>query len=311
MPAARVVWITLPRSVLGVLKRFAVYLPSQYSRDAGPFPVLYLFRGHETEWLGNQDDRYGLVRLLNGMMDQGHVQPMVVVMPGFMETNRETQGIPVNWSENGRSRGVGNGRMEDHFFEVKAQVEKDFAVRRDRGGVALDGFSMGGYSAVLLGTRYPRLFGSVGAYDGSFMWPGQIDPRRKPAGRACKLWFSETCSPFFRRDGVWDRLKMERHNPIAITRMARGERLLALRSVAFHVRAAGAETSGNVDRCQALDEVFAARGLRNSFRKRLRFDDDARHTWAWADRHLTETLRLHDAVFTGSLAARHLPRRSR
>ena len=309
MAASRVLWMTLPRSVLGVLKRFAVYLPPGYHRDAEPYPVLYLFRGHETEWLGRQDRRKGLVRLLDRAIATERVQPMIVVMPGFMDASREHQGIPVNWSEDGRELGVGNGRFEDHFFEVKTTVERELPVRIDRFGAALDGFSMGGYSSILLAVKYPRLFGSAGAYDGSFMWPGQIDPRLKPFGRACKLWFSETCSPYFRRAGVWDRVKMERHNPIAWIESAVGETMRALKGVRFHIRCAGSEEAGNVDRGLRLDRSLEHRGLANSFRgASMIFHEDARHDWSWADRHLEETIELHDASFRRGLEGSRSPR---
>ncbi len=298
MPGSSIRWVTLPRSCLGVLKRFGVYVPPGFRPSAGPYPVLYLLRGHETEWVGMQDGRPGLRFLLDRLIGEGLIDPLVVVFPGFMDRDRRFQGIPVNWSADGVPHGVGNGRMEDHFFEVRTWVQRHLPVRTDRWGAAIDGFSMGGYSAVMLATRYPRLFGSIGAYDGSFMWPGQIDPRRPPHGRACRLWFSETCSPYFRRDGVWDRAKMERHNPITIIEKADGDRLKALKRLVFHLHVAGDERWGNVERGIRMDLALQQRGIVNSFRKKgMILDRRARHTWLWADRHLQATLPLHMEVF--------------
>lgn len=291
-------WISLPKSTLGVLKRFGLYLPADYGRSGAPMPVLYLFRGHESEWAGEQDGRPGLLRVLDGAIARGEVEPLVVVLPGFMEPSRKTQGVPVNWTADGRARGVGNGRFEDHFFEIKSWVERNCDVRVGPLATALDGFSMGGYSAVLLATRYPHLFGSAGAYDGSFMWPDQIDPR---TGRGDRLWFAEACAPFFRSQGVWDRAKMERCNPLTWIRGARGRRLADLKRVRFHLRCAASEHVGNLDRCLNVVIALAKRGARNSFdATTLVLAPEAAHSWKWADRHLAGTLPLHDEVFAQS-----------
>ena len=295
---SRLEWLTLPRSCLEVTRRFGVYLPDGYRDSAADYPVLYLFRGHESEWAGRQDGREGLVSILDRLIASGVITPLIVVLPGFMQPSRKSQGLPIDWSARARDYGLGNGRLERHFFEVKQVVESRFRVRVGKRHAAIDGFSMGGFSTLCLATRYPTAFGSVGAYDGSFMWPGQIDPRRGPRGRGCRLWFSETCAPYFRRDGVWNLAKMERFNPVTWIRNARGSRLMELRDIRFHVRAAGTEEIGNLDRTEFLDEELARQGIRNSFRgDAMRLDSKAEHTWKWADIHLQETLRLHDSVF--------------
>ena len=300
---SQVRWVTIPRSIMGVERRFAVVLPRSYGGASAGFPVLYLLRGAEDEWLGSQDRRQGLIAVLNQLIEGGEIDPLIVVLPGFMEPAQQSQGIPVDWSLDGRGRGVGNGRFERHFFEIKAIVEQRFQVRQGRRHTAVDGFSMGGFSALYLTTKHPNLFGSCGAYDGSFMWPDQIDPRRAPWGRACRLWFSKACSPFFQRGGVWDLNKMERSNPLFWIGAARGKRLKILRNTRFHFHAAGSEEAGNVDRNVALDDVMRRKGIANTFRGALRFEAAARHDWRWADMHLAETLLLHDRVFRLGLSS--------
>ena len=295
--ASRIDWVRIPRSVLGVPRRFGVYFPEDYGKSSRGYPVLYLFRGHEDEWAGSQDGREGLKNVLDRLIEAGTIEPLIVVLPGLMAPSRRHQGIPVDWSGDARTEGAGNGRFERHFFEVKELVEERFSVRVGRRHTALDGFSMGGFSSVYLGAKYPHLFGSVGAYDGSFMWPGQIDPRRAPQGRACQLWFSESCRPFFINGHGWDVAKMERANPLSWLRLRSGRRRRLLASLRFHVRAAGNEEVGNLDRNLALDTALAAAGCANSFRDDPVLHADARHDWRWADRHLEETLGLHDRIF--------------
>ena len=299
LSGSRLRWVDIPRSCLGVRRSFGVYLPPGYGTSSRSYPVLYLFRGAEREWAGRQDGREGLKSLLDRMISEKRIDPLLCVLPGFMETSGRTQGIPVDWVQDGSARGVGNGRMERHFFEVKHLVEQHFAVRLGRRHTALDGFSMGGFSSLYLGLKYPSLFASAGAYDGSFMWPGQIDPRQAPSGRACRLWFSPVCAPYFLRRQGWDIHRMERVNPINWVLNAKGNRLSQLRQLRIHIHAAGREDVGNLDRCVQMDAILQDAGINNTFRGHLAFEPQAAHTWRWADRHLEETLLEHDRVFKG------------
>ncbi len=289
-------WVTIPRSVLGVRRSFGVYLPRGYGESTRGYPALYLFRGAEREWAEAQDQREGLKVLVDRLIDDEVIEPLIVVMPGLMEPSGRAQGIPVDWLADGRHRGVGNGRFERHFFEIKAIVEERFSVRIGRRHAALDGFSMGGFSAMYLGLKYPNLFGSVGAYDGSFMWPHQIDPRLKPSGRGCRLWLSDACAPYFCGPHGWDLHKMERSNPIFWVSRSNSKRRADLRSLQVHMHAAGSEILGNIDRCIELDRHLEEAGVANSFRDNLVFAPNAAHNWCWADRHLAVTLPLHDQV---------------
>jgi len=283
-----------------VARRFAVYLPPGFRSDGRHYPTLYLLRGHEDEWIGSQDGREGLRSLLDRLIRFGAVRPLVAVMPGFMPRHRRSQGIPVNWHGPGEAHGVGNARFEDHFLEVLAHVERRLPVIPSRRFRALDGFSMGGYSALLLAVRHPQLFASVGSYDGSFMWPGQSDPRRPFGRRRDRLWFSESCAPMFRRAGRWDVTHMEAHNPATIVATATGDRLARIRELRFHVRTVARERWGNVDRTRHMVRTLRASGIDNAYRgAALHPSSRARHTWKWADVHLAGNLLRHDAVFRG------------
>lgn len=294
--ASTINWVTLPDSDLGVLKRFGVYMPPRGLGDEGPLNVLYLFRGHETEWLGHQDNREGLVTLLQNMIIRREIRPLVVVLPGFMPRAQGVQGVPVDWSADSSSQGVGNGRFEKHFFEVKEWIENNLPVAAGPDHVGLDGFSMGGYAALALATRHPEQFGSVGAFDGSFMWGSLIDPRRRKGGnQKDRLWSSESCAPFFLAADGWDQAKMDRHNPVVLVKKAKGARLEALRRMAFHITTVANESDGNYDRCRFVVEALQGQGLRCTYGMKSRvLHPMARHSWAWADHHLRRTLLHHD-----------------
>ena len=292
---ARLEWVHAPSTTLGIMKTFGLYLPPGYGDDDRRYPVLYLFRGHEDEWTGDQDGREGLVPILDRLIVTRRIGPLVVVMPGMMAPDRRTQGAPVNWSARPDGRAVGTGRFEDYFFELKALVERYLQVEVGKNACAVDGFSMGGYSAVLLGTRYPHLFGSVGAYDGSFMWRRQWDPRLKDSHPPDRLWFAEPTAPLFRRDRRFNVPKMERHNPVWLVGRAGGRRLAELQATRFHLRTVADERSGNYDRAHHVVDALGQRGIQNSFDD-LVLDPEATHSWKWADKHLEQTLLLHDEV---------------
>jgi S-formylglutathione hydrolase FrmB len=274
-------------------------MPPQTDRwpDDGELNVLYLFRGHETEWLGNQDRREGLVNVLQSLIISDVIRPLVVVMQGFMPVDRTIQGVPVNWSAETTDAGIGNGLLEDYFFEVKEWVETNLPVGIGPKHAALDGFSMGGYASLLLATRFPRLFCSVGAFDGSFMWSDRSDPRRVGKGNDDdRLWTSDSCAPYFDSPTGWDAERFNQHNPVALINAMRGADLRALKQIAFHIETVPAERFGNYDRCVFVHKALKARGLQSSFvGTEIVLDAKARHNWAWADRHLRRTLPLHDA----------------
>ena len=124
------------------------------------------------------------------------------------------------------------------------------------------------------------------------------DPRRPGRDKGDRLWFGETCSPFFRRGRRWNLAKMERHNPLWLIRRTGSQRLKDLRRTKFHIHSVESEEHGNIDRARALITALNERDIETSFEgDDIILDPAARHTWKWADVHLERTLPLHDAVF--------------
>src|SRR5690349_14386530 len=85
---ARVRRVTLPSKTLGVNKSFYVSLPPGYHRIANAdlhYPTLYLFRGHEREWVHRFQDksRHGqtVVDVYRDLLEEGKVGPMILVFP--------------------------------------------------------------------------------------------------------------------------------------------------------------------------------------------------------------------------------------
>jgi S-formylglutathione hydrolase FrmB len=114
----------------------------------GPFPVLYLLHGLSddcTMWLRQTR----LERYASG-------RRMIIVMP---DTHRF-------WYVNDPR--PGGLRYEDHIVhDVVGTVERTFHAVRNPNGRAVAGLSMGGYGAVMLALRHPRIFSAAVSHSGA------------------------------------------------------------------------------------------------------------------------------------------------
>lgn len=122
-----------------------------------PFPVLYLLHG----LYGGAMDWYRNTRL------ESYVQayPLVIVMPdGFRSFYARMQEGP-----------------DYHAYmaeELPGYLERQFHVRRDRGGRSIGGLSMGGYGAMRLALTHPDRYCAVASHSGAVTigtWPEQVE----------------------------------------------------------------------------------------------------------------------------------------
>jgi len=131
-----------------------VILPD--STVKGPYSTLYQLHGlsdDHTAWT-----RWtSIERYVHGL-------PLVVVMP-----------------DGGRgwyTDAVEGFAYESHIMkDTIGFVEKFFPVRRSREARAIGGLSMGGYGAMKLALKYPKVFGSVAAHSSAFLL-GHEEPKR-------------------------------------------------------------------------------------------------------------------------------------
>ncbi len=124
--------------------QFNVIFPD--SPDAKrPWSVLYLLHGlsdDHTTWMRRSCiERYTL----------GY--PLMTVMP--------------NGSRNWYTNAVEGEAYENDLIEaVIGMVDKNFPVKAEREGRAISGISMGGFGAIKLGLKYPKMFASVHSSSG-------------------------------------------------------------------------------------------------------------------------------------------------
>ncbi len=150
--------------VVGDNRDFYVYTPPGYDpRAKQRYPVLCLLHGF------SDDARAWTVVgranvILDNLIAQGKAKPMIVVMPlGYGAPEMVSRGFQAFHDDALRQRNFDKFR-EALLKEVIPQVEKDYAVSRDRDSWAVAGLSMGGAESLLSGLNALDHFAWIGAF---------------------------------------------------------------------------------------------------------------------------------------------------
>ena len=278
---------------LGINKSFYVHLPAAVSSGAGStldrerYPVLYVFRGHQREWVNPKQDgsRNGrtIIDAYEELLESGAMGPMVLVFPGIASDDNAVSGALVNLREPERvshHRGIGTGRFEDYLLEdLMPLVEADYPVLPGAAHRGVDGFSLGGFMAVKIALGHPQMFSSVGAYDGLYFYG-----RSTATDRALQ-------NPLF--DAVFglprDMAPLARNNPVHLLQKVPPWDLSRMRWFIEY----GPESSEPND-----SNFYRGRDLVRQLSRRWIANDGGvvpvgHHDWATADRHLARTLPKH------------------
>jgi len=161
--------------------KYNIYLPGDHEISDQRYPVLYLLHGLTSNYLAWD---------LLGAGRAASAYPLIVVMPDAGNS------WYVNWaqSEDGQKN-----NWEDFIIdELIPHVDSKYKTIAAREGRAINGLSMGGYGAIMLGLRHPDLFCSIGSHS------GVIGYARSQKGRLLKgekPWF------------MWEERLSEKPNP--------------------------------------------------------------------------------------------------
>lgn len=147
---------------IGRTLKFNVVLPASYEKETDRrYPVLYLLHGltsNYTHWAKMRVPEYA--RPLD----------LIVVMPDAGNSwyvnwaKSEDEDHPANW--------------EDFVIkDLVGHVDANYRTIAAREGRAINGLSMGGYGALMLGLRHPELFGSIGSHSGAIGFAKMIGER--------------------------------------------------------------------------------------------------------------------------------------
>jgi esterase/lipase superfamily enzyme len=294
--------VTIASKTLGVNKSFYVSLPPGYHRITNAqthYPTLYLFRGHEREWVHRFQDksRHGrtVIDVYRELLEEGKIGPMILVFPGISSNDNRIPGLLVNFREPELAKGVpgiGTGRFEDYFVEeLIPYVDGRFRTIASREGRAVDGFSLGGFQSIKVAAQHPDLFTSAGSFDGTFLYSTY-------RGRSIKLSDHVLNNPMFTPAFGTDRdVDFMVANSPANLLWRTDRRALADVQWLIHSGPASAEPwQSNYYRAQHVVGILKSRRLHNGTNPVLR---RARHSWYWADKHMKATLPLHWRAMDG------------
>jgi S-formylglutathione hydrolase FrmB len=132
-----------------------ILLPSNYATGSN-YPVLYLLHGmngNAASWSTIRKEQESLESLTAG-------KNVLVVMPDGGAT-----GFYTDWYNGGTFGAPAWQRY--HICQLTSWVESRYRVRRDRGGRAIGGISMGGFGTMSYAARHPDLFGAAVSFSGA------------------------------------------------------------------------------------------------------------------------------------------------
>jgi S-formylglutathione hydrolase FrmB len=211
---------------------YCALLPPSYDRQPNKrFPVLYLLHG-----LGDNHQSIinnGIWNLIEGLQEEKKIGEFVIITPNAGRT------FYVN-AKNGRVR------YEDFLVrEFLPAMESRFRVGRTRSTRAISGISMGGYGALRLAFKHPRLFNAVSAHS-----PALIQEMPRGAESAGLGMFMGTSfgDPF-------DPAYWKNNTPFAFARYA------DLKGLRIYFDCGDRDEYGFDAGTRALDKLLSARGI--------------------------------------------------
>jgi enterochelin esterase-like enzyme len=172
VPRGTVSAVWYPSPVTKADRRMIVYTPPGYETSSAKYPVMYLFHGgsgHEETWT--------LMGVTNVVMDnliaQGKVKPMIVVMPNANWLDAAVPGEPAPPAAapagRGGQPGAGGGQnyeqAEDDIVNGEIRyIESHYRALTGRENRAIAGLSMGGGIAINVGLKRLDTFAYVGEF---------------------------------------------------------------------------------------------------------------------------------------------------
>ena len=290
----RVQRVTLWSAALGVRKNLYVALPPAYDARDGRYPVLYLLRGHEREWVNPTEDgsrRGTAVDVYRALLAAGAAGSMILVFPGLTSDDGRVHGLATDFLAPRlapKAAGVGSGRFETYMVrEIIPLIDALYRTMPDRAHRGLDGFSLGGFMSVKLAAKYPDLFTTAGAYDGTFLYASADGARVKED----RVFAARFLDPVFGLPR--DQAYAAANNGANLIVNSTQERVRSVRWFIQYGRAEIEPMGSNYNRGAYLRDLLTMKGVMHTIPVVI---PDGAHNWATADRHLAATLPLHWAT---------------
>ncbi|HJT80455.1 MAG TPA: alpha/beta hydrolase-fold protein [Chthoniobacterales bacterium] len=286
---------------LGVAKDFYVYIPADYSASPGRrYPALYLFRGHETEWINkNQDSTRGghnIIDVYEQLRATGQVGPMILVFPGISSDDNSVSGMVTNFKspELTAAPGIGNGRFEDYLLnDVIGYVDANYRTVATKLGRGVDGFSLGGFMSAKIAAQHPELFKTVGLFDGTHFY-SRVNCQMVDV--ADQTFLNAMFDPVFGtpRDTAFAAL----NNGPSLVCAGTAAQMQSMHWFVQYGPLSSEPNDANYLRGDHLMQKLTAQGVSNEITAVL----EGGHNWATADEHMRQTLPLHWNVLNPATA---------
>ena len=269
---------------LDLRKNYYIYLPEEYHHNEKKnFPVLYLLRAHENEWIS---DGRKVLDVYEKLLSEEKIGPMILVFPNMTATaGNKTNGLGINHLIPIDVRGFGTGKYEDYFvYDLIGHIDSQYRTIDNRFGRAIDGFSLGGFTSLNIALKHPDKFCSVGAFDGSFLnYDNLVDPYHDS-------FIASFFNNAFGTPGERDREYASKNNPANLIKDGDFNKL---KTLAYHIQTVPA--AGNHSKNKMIISLLEEKGLTNSIETGVL--EKSLHDWPSAVRHIEVTLPKHFKEF--------------
>ena len=181
--------------ILGVEKRYAIYLPEGYESSGERYPVLYLLHGASDTYMA-WPEKGDMMRIADETIAAGTARKMIVVMPDASGIGERNAGEKMGYFN------VKNWHYEDFFFgEFLPYIDQTYRTIASKEGRAISGLSMGGGGATVYAQRHPEIFQASYSTSGLLDLYDQLVQKPRPYYDIIWLWSVEQTSPvdFLRR----------------------------------------------------------------------------------------------------------------
>ncbi len=150
--------------IVGINSEYYVYTPPGFDAKSGKkYPVLYLLHGYSDDasaWTAMGKANV----ILDNLIAQGKVAPMIVVMPlGYGTMDMITKGWAV-WRDPETTARNFKDYARVLYEEVMPQVKAQYPLSDKREEHAIAGLSMGGAETLLVGLNHTDDFAYIGAF---------------------------------------------------------------------------------------------------------------------------------------------------
>jgi enterochelin esterase family protein len=155
---------------LGMDRRITIYTPPGYEHSKKKYPVLYLLHGaggDEEAWiaLGRA------TQILDNLIAQGKVKPMIVVMPNgnVIQDAAPGEGAKGFVTPAFMVPKTMDGTFELTFVDIMNFVESAYRVKASKANRAVAGLSMGGFHSLHISRFYANTFDYVGLFSAAIL----------------------------------------------------------------------------------------------------------------------------------------------